>query len=202
MNRHGMLGTVLLLGCGGLLAACAESPQSSAPAYTVAPAQNIPPTAPPSPAPLSAGGPKNTRYIVVKPGQSLGGIAGAYHVSKEAIIAANHLAAPYDLKIGARIAIPLAARQAATPRVSKEKIALSAPAPVKPGPAARRVAATSRHPKVRRATPEVIPLDDPAPVQADSFAPSPPADPTLSVTTSAPRALRPPPEPGAAGRLN
>jgi LysM repeat protein len=195
MNRHGMLGAALLLGCGGLLAACAERPESSAPAYTVGPAQNSPVTAPASLGPQSAGEQGKTRYIVVKAGQSLGGIAEAYHVPKDAIIAANHLTAPYNLKTGTRLAIPLAALQARTPRVSSLKAASSAPAPANSGHAARRVGATansdhaapqvstaSRHRKVRHAEPEVIPLDDPAPAQAGTLAP--------------------PPEPGSAGRLN
>jgi len=42
-------------------------------------------------------------------GQSIGSLAGEYHVSKQAIIAANHLEAPYKIKIGTRVTIPGAA---------------------------------------------------------------------------------------------
>jgi LysM repeat protein len=179
MNWHGMLGTALLLSCGGLLAACAESPQTSAPAYVMGPAQGVPTTAATSLGSQSAGGPRKTRYIVVRPGQSLGRIAAAYHVPMQAIIAANQLSTPYSLKAGARLAIPLAARQAGTPPVSSTKVASSAPAPAHSGHAARRASAPSRHAKVRLAEPEVIPLDDPAPAEAGTSAASPPADPAV-----------------------
>jgi LysM repeat protein len=77
-------------------------------------------TNPPEPANVSAppmtaappvgGEPKaaarSGQTITVKSGQSLGGIAEAHHVSKRAIIAANRLHPPYDLKVGARLIIP------------------------------------------------------------------------------------------------
>jgi LysM repeat protein len=198
MNRHGILGTALLLSCGGLLAACAESPQTSAPAHMMGPAQGGPATGTASLGSQSSGGPTKTRYIVVQPGQSLGRIAEAYHVPKQAIIAANHLTMPYSLKAGARLAIPIAARQAGTPPVSGTKVALSAPAPANSGHAARRVSVPSRHAKVRLAEPEVIPLDDPEPAQAATSTASSPANPDSSVTTSAPRAPSRSAEPGAA----
>jgi LysM repeat protein len=93
MNRHGKLGTALLLNCIAFLAACAESPQTSAPAQMMGPAQGAPASATASP----EAHPAKARYIVVRPGQSLGGIAEAYHVPKQAIIAANHLTMPYSL---------------------------------------------------------------------------------------------------------
>jgi LysM repeat protein len=46
------------------------------------------------------------RTITVKAGQSLGGIAKTYHVSKQALIAANHLHPPYELTTGARLIVP------------------------------------------------------------------------------------------------
>jgi LysM repeat protein len=54
--------------------------------------------------PKAATGPGRT--ITVKAGQSLGGIAKTYHVSKQALIAANDLHPPYELKIGARLIVP------------------------------------------------------------------------------------------------
>src|ERR1700686_2826292 len=107
MNRHGILGTALLLSCGGLLAACAERPQTSAPAQLMGPAQSGPATGAASPGTQSSGGPTKTRYIVIRPGQSLGRIAGTYHVPKQAIIAANHLTTPSSMKGGSRLATPL-----------------------------------------------------------------------------------------------
>ncbi|MBV8088492.1 MAG: LysM peptidoglycan-binding domain-containing protein, partial [Alphaproteobacteria bacterium] len=44
--------------------------------------------------------------VVVKRGQTLDGFAYTYHVPKSAIIAANGLHPPYELKIGARLTIP------------------------------------------------------------------------------------------------
>src|SRR5436309_847502 len=46
------------------------------------------------------------RQIVVRPGQSLRGIAHAYHVPPSAIVAANHLTPPYKVAIGQRLLIP------------------------------------------------------------------------------------------------
>jgi LysM repeat protein len=175
MHRHGKLGTALLLSCVGFLAACTESPQTSAPTQMMGPAQGAPATATASP----GAHPAKARYIVVRPGQSLGGIAEAYHVPKQAIIAANHLATPFSLKAGSRLAIPLTAARTGSQPVPSTKVALSAPAPAHSGHADRRVSALSRRAKVRLAEPEVIPLDDPAPAQAGTSAANPPADPAL-----------------------
>jgi LysM repeat protein len=81
--------------------------------------------------------------ITVKSGQSLGGIAEAHHVSKRAIIAANHLHPPYELKIGARLIIP--ASQAVVAKGDK---------PHRPHGLAQ-----SAHPAKASEPPEVIPLD-------------------------------------------
>jgi LysM repeat protein len=64
----------------------------------------------------SVSGPSLT--ITVEPGQSLGRIAETYHVSKRAIIAANELQPPYELKAGSRLVIPGATANtaAAAPR--------------------------------------------------------------------------------------
>jgi LysM repeat protein len=48
------------------------------------------------------------RTVTVKAGQSLGEVAKAYHASTRAIISANRLHPPYDLKAGARLIIPVA----------------------------------------------------------------------------------------------
>ena len=52
------------------------------------------------------GMPAQSLTIIVQPGQSLGRIAEHYHVSKRAIIAANQLPPPYELKAGSRLVIP------------------------------------------------------------------------------------------------
>jgi LysM repeat protein len=49
---------------------------------------------------------RTARTVTVKAGQSLGEIAKAYHVSTRAIISANRLHPPYDLKAGGRLIIP------------------------------------------------------------------------------------------------
>src|SRR6266513_5135272 len=62
--------------------------------------------------------PPDARFVTVRAGQSLGGIAETNHVSKQAIIAANHLSPPYKLKIGEVLKIPVTA-MAATATHSK-----------------------------------------------------------------------------------
>jgi hypothetical protein len=77
-------------------------------------------------------------------------------VPQQAIIAANHLAPPYRLKTGARLAIPGSVVQPETqPTRNTKEVASSAPRSAKP--------AQARNAKIRNAEPEVIPLDDPAP---------------------------------------
>jgi hypothetical protein len=58
--------------------------------------------------------PGRSLTIAVKPGQSLGRIAEHYHVPKQAIIAANQLQPPYELKAGSQLVIPGTAPNAAT----------------------------------------------------------------------------------------
>ena len=146
MSRCGFFGAALALTCGTLLTACAQDPQKSAPVDTSA----HPP-----------GAPEETRYIVVQRGQSLGLIAETYHVPQQAIIAANHLAPPYRLKAGARLAIPGSVVQPeARPTQSTKEVASSPPRSAKP--------AQPRNAKIRHAEPEVIPLDDPAPASPAS----------------------------------
>jgi LysM repeat protein len=87
--------------------------------------------------------------IAVKPGQSLGRIAEHYHVSKGAIIAANQLQPPYELKAGSQLVIPNAAASTATmePRHKATTI----------GPTKTAHATKAKLPSASE--PEVIPLD-------------------------------------------
>jgi murein DD-endopeptidase MepM/ murein hydrolase activator NlpD len=136
MSRCGFFGAALALTCGTLLAACVQDPQKSAPVDTSA----HPPAAP-----------EETSYIVVQRGQSLGRIAETYHVPQQAIIAANHLAPPYRLNAGARLAIPGSETQ---PTQNTKEVASSAARSARPAQATQA--------KIRHAEPQVIPLDDPA----------------------------------------
>jgi LysM repeat protein len=89
-----------------LLTSCAE-PQPSPPLPSLV--GSPPPVASAAPArSLRRPATAHTRTITVQAGQSLGRLAQAYHVSKQAIVAANQLQAPYELKTGARLVIPAA----------------------------------------------------------------------------------------------
>jgi LysM repeat protein len=138
----------LILACSGLVA-CADAPNRPAPVFlngrpgmTAARSAAAKPATPES------------RVVVVGPGQSLGEIAEANHVPKQAIIAANHLSPPYKLKNGQMLRLPVS-------------VAVSAPSRDK---AAAVASGRSRHSTVladtrssKHATSEeVIPLDDPA----------------------------------------
>jgi LysM repeat protein len=124
-----------------LVASCAPSaPNPPEPAKIgVPPLTAGPPVGSEPKAALGAG-----RTITVKSGQSLGGIAEAYHVSKRAIIAANRLQPPYELKTGARLLIP-ASKAGASANGDK--------------PHHSRGSAPSAHAVKASESPEVIPLD-------------------------------------------
>src|SRR5260370_1316806 len=136
-----MAGPAAAVGLAGLVGACASGPA-------------------PEPAPVILNGagpgvlgqtsiaprPGEARQIVVRPGQSLGGIAHAYHVPPRAIIAANHLTPPYQVQIGQRLLIP-----GGGPGPAQH--ALAAPPPAAPTAAGQ-------------APPQVIRPDGPAPTTA------------------------------------
>ncbi|HEX3954497.1 MAG TPA: M23 family metallopeptidase [Stellaceae bacterium] len=128
------------------------------------------------------------RRIVVRPGQSLGGIAHAYHVPARAIIAANHLRPPYKVEIGQRLLIPGGAMLAGAGPVGRSGITatpLGAPAPP----------ISEGHPP-----PDIIPLDGPAPPATPAAALSQPsrAPVPLIPPSSSPNAPRSGAEPSAA----
>jgi murein DD-endopeptidase MepM/ murein hydrolase activator NlpD len=151
----------------GLLAACSSGPPAPVIAgrATSLPAA-APYTAPPTPIPMAAErrsprpvplpplaerrspamGPREGVRIVVRRGQSVGGLAAEYHVPTREIIAANHLPPPYGIEIGQHLLIPGATG----------------------GPPPRLAAAPPRWVRRagERAPPEIIPLDGPPPQPA------------------------------------
>src|SRR4029077_8894107 len=97
MSRRGMRGAVAVVLLGGVAAACSAIPNEPAPVFMKGGAPGVaatgmgpavagrrPTVAGPQPA---AAMPGETRQISVQRGQSVGSLAGEYHVSKQAIIA-------------------------------------------------------------------------------------------------------------------
>ena len=137
-----------LITCLLVLASCA-SPESEVtappPVTTSSIATGTRPTQPLKHAP-------GRLVIVVKPGQSLGRIAEHYHVAKRAIIEANQLQPPYDLKAGSQLVIPEAAANIVTEK-PKDKVNTS-------GSGSTKTAARAMKVKLPPTSePEVIPLD-------------------------------------------
>ncbi|HTQ33609.1 MAG TPA: LysM peptidoglycan-binding domain-containing M23 family metallopeptidase [Stellaceae bacterium] len=139
-------------------------------------------------------------HVIVRRGQTLDGYAYTYHVPRSAIIAANNLRPPYELKAGQRLTIPGAGARQAEP-VSHPVATASAvatPQPLAPPPAA--IAQPPAHPEtvapvaqpsasVAKTEPDVIPLDGPLP--KETAAAPPPRE-----AAAAPATLTPPkPEP-------
>ncbi|HLY46025.1 MAG TPA: M23 family metallopeptidase [Stellaceae bacterium] len=197
MRRHGLACAAAAVALASLVAGCSSDPTNPAPVILkgadagISPdgplAYRMPPLARPLPRTMSGPGPMpgpalrgDGRRIVVRPGQSLGGIAQAYRVSEHAIVAANHLQPPYKIEIGQTLLIPgggehpLALASEPTPPLS--------PPPAPP---------PSLHPAAER-TPDIIPLDGPAP-------PPHPAERAQAAPRSAPEAApQPAPEASAA----
>jgi murein DD-endopeptidase MepM/ murein hydrolase activator NlpD len=183
---------VAALGFAGILAACDSAPPAPVEMGGAAVAPGASPfavnTVPgairaapiaPSPTPLPAVSSRSmaavppstpqTRplegvQIVVRPGQSVGGLAEQYHVTRRDLIAANHLEPPYGIEIGQHLVIP--------------------------GGTARPEVATAGAPPERRdaerAMPKIIPLDAAVPPKS---AP-PPATATDRIELSAAAAPR------------
>jgi murein DD-endopeptidase MepM/ murein hydrolase activator NlpD len=175
ISRRGTRGAVAVVMVGGLAVACSGIPADPAPVFMKGgtpglaaagpgPAIAARPSGTIGPQPAAAM-PHETRQITVQRGQSIGSLAGEYHVSKQAIIAANHLEAPYKIKIGSRLVIP----GAAAPAVQQAMAPPSASA---------------------TATPDMIPLDDPPAPRAST---PPPVAPPPAMTLSPPRPSAPPP---------
>jgi murein DD-endopeptidase MepM/ murein hydrolase activator NlpD len=149
--------------------------------------------------------------LTVRPGQSLRGIAHAYHVPERTIIAANHLSPPYKIKIGQALLVPGAVeapvqqamvppktvyevppvREAPLPVAAAPAPVAAAPMPQPVPPAPVPVAAAPPVPATPPPIHDIISLDDPPPPPPKAIAfPDPP---------SAQRSAMPAPPPVAAG---
>lgn len=175
-RRCGLARTGFVVLFAGFLGACADQSSVPAPVYlrgagdpVFAPA----PVAPPA------------HKVVVQRGQTLDGVAHTYHVPKGAIIAANGLHAPYELKAGMHLTIPSGGAPIqqvhAMPPPSTARppqtIAQVTPLSPPPGMAAAKPQAgmpipqppatpqTLAPPSAAKAMPEVIPLDGPPPAK-------------------------------------
>ena len=156
-GQHRIVGAAAAIGIAGLVAACSSGSPNPAPVilrgdspgavgggfaggFTGGFARGAAyASAPARPMPVA------TRNIVVQRGQSLGFIALAYHVPTRAIIAANHLTPPYKIETGQHLMIPGGGE------------------PMRPMLAARAPEAPEAPIAGRHSTPDIIPLDGPAP---------------------------------------
>src|SRR5260370_30550526 len=142
---HGLFCAAAALALSGLLAAWGEVGDEPAPVFMKGGGPGIVGEGEAGlPGRLGAG-PPEARTITVERGQSLGSIAEANHVPKQAIIAANHLTPPYKLKTGGHLLIPGAA-----PAPIQQAMMPPTAAPPISGPAS---------PSAAHASPDVIPLD-------------------------------------------
>lgn len=184
--RHRRWHAAAVIVIAGSVAGCAGGPSSPAPVFLKGSSPGAvqesalgPPPLPPEwrterpPAtkamttPARPAGPE--RHIVVRRGQSVGGLARDYHVTKHAIIAANHLQPPFKIEIGQKLLIPApgsaapVVREAALREPEPHQIALREPAAHEPEPhaSAHRETSLASPAKAGRRAPEVIPLDGP-----------------------------------------
>ena len=176
--------------CAGasVLASCGNGPVTPAPVEMRGAILGAGGMAEPRPIAPSRAGParREARYVTIRAGQSLGGIAQSYRVSEREIIGANHLRPPYKLAEGMRLVIPGAGAPAAAPPV--EHVAILPPAVPERLPIG--------HP------PEAIPLDGLLPPKAGASALPRPAVPSPAAaevaaevaheTAHAPARLTPP----------
>jgi murein DD-endopeptidase MepM/ murein hydrolase activator NlpD len=200
--RVGLVGIL-----AGALSACVQQ-QDPAPVFQRS-SQSTPVYAP-----MSA--PPPTLQVIVRRGQTLDGYAYTYHVPKSAIIAANGLHPPYELKAGQHLTIPTshtALQQPMHPIAAVPVVAAAnwpsshsvTATPLAPPPSQQ--ATTPQPPSIPQtlspppagpppaaatAQPAVIPLDGPPP-KAAAAAPA-----TLTPPRSEPATLTPPPPAQAA----
>ena len=190
--RHGFFRAAAVLALSGVLAACGEVGDGPAPVFMKGGGPGIVGVGEAGLPSRPGAGPPEARTITVERGQSLGRIAEANHVPKQAIIAANHLTPPYKLKTGTHLLIP----GAAPPPIQQAMMSATAAPPVS-GPAL-----------ASHASPDVIPLDEPPPQPAPApirqgAAPVPsgatlsppmaPPTPVAAPVPAPPPAAKPPP---------
>ena len=122
--------------------------------------------------------------ITVRPGQTLSGIAHAYHVPMRTIAEANHLLPPYRIEIGRTLIIPEADQPAASPATGS----LGAMPPAQPA----TLALANQ--------PEASPLEhtSPTPAGQPSFAAIAPPNPATSTPSPPGELPRPDAKPAAA----
>jgi murein DD-endopeptidase MepM/ murein hydrolase activator NlpD len=168
--------------------------------------------------PVAAPLPTPAVQVIVRRGQSLGGLAHAYHVPKSAIIAANGLRPPYELREGSRLTIP--ASGALTQQAMRPLAAASVVPPATPLPPPRPLpppfeAAVPQPPSSPQAIApplpspapplssgaQVIPLDGPSSRQSPAAPPPTASSGTLTPPQATPGTLAAPPaappQPGA-----
>ena len=217
--RRRLLRAAAAVALAGLTGACGGDPQTAAPVILKGTApEGVASASPPTAAPST-----KSRRIVVRRGQSLGGIARDFRVPQRTIIAANQLKPPYKIQAGQRLTIPGASDPPAPQAIAATKSPMpTAEPPVAatkpPAPPTESTTAAKRPPPAvapGRTTREVIPLDDPAPpanpaasarmavpppAASGSAKPSPP--PKLSAAEKPPpkvsAAEKPPPKTSAA----
>ena len=192
-RRCGMGRAGLIAIFGGLLAGCA-GPSAPAPVFFAGDTGAPPIAATQAPLPPPA------LHVTVRRGQTLDGYAYTYHLPRSAIIAANNLRPPYELKAGQRLTIPAAGSRQAEPG-SPTASAVATPQPLAPPQAA--IAQPPAHPEtvapaaqppapVAKAEPDVIPLDGPPPKETVAAPPRETAAAPPRETAAAPETLTPP----------
>ena len=139
MHRSNFLRALMFLGAA-VLAACGGD--------------TAPPMGPPNGG--AAIGPHT--YHLVGSGQSLDDIARIYHVPKAGIIAANRLSAPYNLKPGTMLDIPIGIAVPAAAEKPKPKPPTHAHVTRRPSRTTGDQARAGS-PKPKQPEPKVIPLD-------------------------------------------
>jgi murein DD-endopeptidase MepM/ murein hydrolase activator NlpD len=184
LRRCGLARAGLVAILAGWVSACAE-PTEPAPVFQKG---QVAPVIGPMPAPPPA------LQVIVKRGQSLDGYAYTYHVPKSAIIAANNLRPPYQLKAGQRLTIPTAGGPVHQAAAHPAAVSPTIPPPTSlPPPSQAAVPQPPPTPQSiappGKGAPDVIPLDGPAPPKQAAAAPPPgPSAPPPAATLTPPSA--------------
>jgi LysM repeat protein len=160
MKRGRQYGVASFLLSCGVLAACSDEPIRPAPVFL-----NGGPGMAATRSSAAKPATPDSRFVVVGPGQSLGGIAEANHVPKQAIIAANHLSPPYKLKNGQMLRLPVSVAVLAPSRDKATAVAS--------GRSRHSTVLADTRSSKHVAPEEVIQLDDPTPPRTAGSAATP-----------------------------